>query len=333
MIRVLFIGGTGVISSACTKAAIEKGYDVTLLLRGLTHREIPEQAKIIHADYRDFKAVEKVLNDQPRFDVVVDWIAYTPEQVKFDIELFQGKTSQYIFISSASVYQTPPAILPITESTPLSNPYWHYSQQKIACEELLQQAGKEGFPVTIVRPSHTYDCSKVFLPGGFTTLSRMKNGKKVIIFGDGTSLWTLTHHRDFAAGFTGLLGNHQAIGEAFHITSDNFTSWNQIFEIFAEILNKPLNAVHVTSDTIAAFDPEWAAGWLGDKSISLIFDNSKIKRIVPDFTAKIPLSTGVREMISWHEQNADKTKIDPQLDQLLDQIISVQEGIIKAAQP
>ena len=232
--KVLFIGGTGVISSACSQLAVECGFDLYLLNRGESKREIPKGANVLNADIRDKNSVEKAIGTH-NFDVVVDWIAFTLEHIETDIELFKDRTNQYIFISSASAYQTPPTNLPVTESTPLYNPFWQYSQNKIACEERLIKAYREeNFPVTIVRPSHTYDETMLPLKGRFTVIDRMRKGKKVIVHGDGTSLWTLTHHTDFAKGFVGLLGNSHAVGEAFQITSDEVLTWNQIYELAAQ---------------------------------------------------------------------------------------------------
>ncbi|MGA7304004.1 MAG: NAD-dependent epimerase/dehydratase family protein, partial [Rhodothermales bacterium] len=224
--KVLFIGGTGIISSACSRLAVENGIDLYLLNRGKSIRSVPESATVLNADFYDHDSVRSLLGSQ-RFDVVVDWIAYAPDRIEADLELFRDRTDQYIFISSASAYQTPPESLPVTESTPLDNPFWEYSRNKIACEERLMRAYREvGFPVTIVRPSHTYDATSIPLFGGYTAIDRMRKGKKIVVHGDGTSLWIMTHHRDFAKGFVGLLGNERAIGEAFHITSDEVLTWN-----------------------------------------------------------------------------------------------------------
>jgi len=325
-VRVLFIGGTGVISSACSQLAVERGMELYLLNRGQTSRSIPPGTQIIHGDIRAPESVRSELGDMT-FDVVVDWIAYTPEHVETDIELFQSRTRQYIFISSASAYQTPPARLPVTESTPLDNPFWDYSRAKIACEERLVRAYRDGrFPITIVRPSHTYDRTKLPVFGGYTVIDRMRKGKKVIVHGDGTSLWTLTHHADFAKGFVGLLGNNHAIGEVFHITSDEILTWNQIFETLARAAGAEARLVHVPSDLIAAFDPDWGAGMLGDKSHSMIFDNSKIKSIVPDFAATIPYSWGAEEQIAWYDADPARQVADEKLNRLMDQIIEAYES-------
>jgi nucleoside-diphosphate-sugar epimerase len=325
-LKVLFIGGTGIISSACTQLAIERGIDLTLLNRGQSARPIPETAKILKGDIRNKTSVVQALGNE-MFDVIVDWVAFTPEHIELDLQLFRGRTKQYIFISSASAYQTPPAALPITESTPLSNPYWAYSRAKIACEERLTQAYRQdGFPVTIVRPSHTYDRTMLPVHGRYTVVDRLRKGKKVIVHGDGTSLWTLTHHRDFARGFIGLLGNNHAIGDVFHITSDEFLTWNQIFEIVAQAAGAEAKIVHIPSDFIAAFDREWGAGLLGDKAHSMIFDNSKIKRMVPDYTATTPFVRGAEEILAWHDADPSRVIVDSDKDRLMDKIIEAYES-------
>ncbi|MBN1695547.1 SDR family oxidoreductase [candidate division WOR-3 bacterium] len=320
--RVLFIGGTGVISSACAELAVEKGFELYLLNRGKTKRPVPKKAHILLGDIRDRSSAEAALEGRT-FDVVVNWVAFTPEHIKRDLELFGGRTGQYIFISSASAYQTPPEKLPVTEYTPLSNTYWEYSRNKIACEKRLFQAYRKGhFPITIVRPSHTYDCTMLPMHNKYTLVDRMRKGKKVVVHGDGTSLWVLTHHRDFAKGFVGLLSNNKAIGEAFHITSDELLSWNQIYEIIAHAAGAEARIVHIPSEFIAAFDSEWGASLLGDKSHSMIFDNSKIKRFVPDFTATIPFFTGAQEIISWYNADPSRQVVDKRESEIIDKIIT-----------
>lgn len=324
--KVLFIGGTGVISSACAQLAVERGIDLYLLNRGRSSRSAPEGATILTGDIRNEASAVQALGERT-FDVVVDWIAFTPEHIELDLDLFGDRVGQYVFISSASAYQTPPATLPVTESTPLRNPYWEYSRNKIACEDRLIRAYREdGFPVTIVRPSHTYDRTMLPTHGQYTIVDRMRKGKKVIVHGDGTSLWTLTHHRDFARGFVGLLGNRQAIGDVFHITSDEVLTWNQIFEIVAQAAGAEANIVHIPSDLIAAYDPRWGASLLGDKAHSMIFDNSKIKRTVPDFEATIPFVRGVEEIIAWYDADPVRQRIDEDLDRRMDEIIATYES-------
>lgn len=327
--RVLFIGGTGIISSACAPLAVEKGFDLYLLNRGQTSRPVPESAHILKGDIRNLDSAQKALGDL-NFDVVVDWVAYSPEHIENDLKLFKNRTNQYIFISSASAYQTPPVSLPVTESTPLYNPYWNYSQGKIACEDRLVRAYREeNFPITIVRPSHTYDWTALPFEGRYTVVDRMRKGKKVIVHGDGTSLWVLTHHKDFAKGFVGLLGNSHAISEAFNITSDELLTWNQIFEITAHAAGTEAKIIHIPSDVIAKFNPNWGAGLLGDKAHSMIFDNSKIKRIVPDFTATIPYSLGVKEIIAWYDADPARQVVNKELDKQMDEIIAAYESVIQ----
>ncbi len=320
--KVLFIGGTGVISSACSALAIEQGIDLFLLNRGQSFRPAPLGARLLQADIHDPQSVRLALGDQ-RFDAVVDWIAFTPDQVERDIALFQGITRQYVFISSASAYQTPPAALPVTESTPLSNPYWEYSRNKIACEDALLAAYRQmGFPVTIVRPSHTYDQTMLPARGGYTIIDRMRKGKPVVVHGDGASIWTLTHHRHFAQGFNGLLGNPQAVGQVFHITSDEWLTWDQIYTMIAHAAGCEPDLVHLPSEIIAAYDPEWGASLLGDKAHSMIFDNTKIKRFVPGFdNAFIPFARGVEEIVAWYDADPQRQVINQDFDRLLDRLV------------
>jgi nucleoside-diphosphate-sugar epimerase len=325
--KVLFVGGTGVISSACSRLAVERGIELVLLNRGQTARSVPEGARVLHGDIRDRASVERALGDST-FDVVANWVNFAPEHVEADIELFRGRTGQYIFISSASAYQKPLASLPITESTPLHNPFWAYSRAKAACEERLMRAYREDqFPITIVRPSHTYDRTMVPLLGHYTDIDRMRKGKQVIVHGDGTSLWVLTHHEDFAKGFVGLLGNPHAIGHAFHITSDQVLTWNQIYTILAHAAGVEPQIVHVPSDVIAAFDAEVGASLLGDKAHSVIFDNSKIKRLVPDFAATIPFSQGAEEIVAWYDADPARQVVDERANHLIDSILAAYEAI------
>jgi nucleoside-diphosphate-sugar epimerase len=320
--KVLFIGGTGVISSACSELALARGIELVLLNRGRSVRPVPAGARVLHADIRDPEQARAALTGQA-FDVVVDWIAFTPDQVAADVALFRERTGQYIFISSATVYEKPPRRLPIVEDTPLGNPFWTYAANKIACEELLREAARvEGFPSTIVRPSHTYDRTKLPTLGHYTTVARMRQGKPVVVHGDGTSTWVLTHHRDFAVGFVGLLGNAAAIGEAFHITSDELLTWNQIYTLVGRAAGVEPKLVHIPSDVIARHDPEWGAGLLGDKSHSVIFDNSKIRRFALDFAPAIPFARGVEEIIAWHDADPARQVADARLNALMDTLIA-----------
>ena len=322
-LKVLFIGGTGIISSAGSRRAIATGADLTILNRGTTTvRTVPEGAEVVHADIRDAESVRAALGNRT-FDVVANFIAFTPEHVQTDIDLFRDRVGQYVFISSASAYQTPPARLPIVESTPLRNPYWQYSRNKIACEELLVDAYRSnGFPATIVRPSHTYDATSIPLMGGWTDIDRMRRGQPVVVHGDGTSLWTLTHHDDFAKAFVGLLGHPQAVGDSFQITSDEVLTWNQIYNIMADAAGVQATLVHVASDTIASYDAELGASLLGDRTHSVIFDNTKVKSLVPDYVAAIPFVTGAREIVDWYDADPSRQTVDAHLDALLDKLIA-----------
>ena len=326
-LKVLFIGGSGIISSACSQLAVDSGIELYVLNRGTSsHRPLPPQAITLRADIRDPGSVRDALGDLT-FDAVVDWVAFTPDHVRTDIELFRGRTRQYVFISSASAYQTPPARLPVTESTPLRNPYWQYSRDKIACEDLLVAAYRdEGFPATIVRPSHTYDKTLIPLEGGWTTLARMRAGKEIVVHGDGTSLWTLTHHTDFAKGFVPLLGHPRTLGDAFQITSDDVLTWDQITHALAAALGVEARIVHVPSDAIAAADPDWGAGLLGDKAHSMVFDNSKLRSVVPDYRAVVPFERGAREIVAWYDADPARQAVDARLDALIDDLVTRYRG-------
>ena len=320
-VSVLFIGGTGRISTSCVREAVRQDMDVTVLNRGRTgERTLPPEAALVTGDVNDPQSVREALGGRT-FDAVVNWVNFTPEQVKRDIDLFGGRTGQYLFISSASAYQTPPAYLPVTESTPLRNPFWQYSRDKIACEDLLVKAHRDDdFPATIIRPSHTYDETMLPFDGGWTVVDRMRAGKPIVVHGDGTSLWTITHARDFAVGFTGLLGKTAAIGEAFHITGDEAPTWNQIYGHVAEAAGvADPNLVHVPSDAIAAADPNWGAGLLGDKAHSMVFDNAKVKRLVPEFGLDTtPYRIGAREVIAWYDAHPDHQVVNAEADKLMD---------------
>jgi nucleoside-diphosphate-sugar epimerase len=322
-LRVLYIGGTGIISAACVAESRAAGHEVHVLNRSASaSRPLPSGVVAHHADIRDREAVEAVLGDA-RFDAVVEFVAFLPEHVRADIDLFSGRTDQYVFISSASAYQTPPTHLPVTESTPLANPYWQYSRDKIACEDALMEAYRSRrFPVTIVRPSHTYDPTMVPFDGGWTVIDRMRRGKEVVVPGDGTSLWTITHHTDFARGFVPLLGRHDAIGEAFHITSDEALTWNDIYETMGRAAGVEPRLVHVPSDAVAALDAEWGAALLGDKANSMIFDNSKIRRIAPGFSAAVPFWRGAEEIIAWHDAHPEARVVESELDALMDVLVA-----------
>ncbi|MEX0719260.1 MAG: NAD-dependent epimerase/dehydratase family protein [Balneolaceae bacterium] len=325
--KILFIGGTGNISTSASKRAISQGVDLYLLTRGTTGVKIPG-AKIIEGDIYNEKIQDK-LKDHT-WDVVVNWVAFTPNHIENDIKLFLGKTKQYIFISSASIYQKPTTRHVTTESTPLYNPFWQYSRDKIDCENLLMKTYREqDFPVTIVRPSHTYDNVIPVSIGGwteYTIVDRMKKGKKAIIHGDGTSLWTLTHAEDFAKGFNGLLGHSQAIGHAIQITSDEVLTWNQIYETLADAAGVELNAVHISSEFIGKVEPELKDGLLGDKSHCAIFDNSKIKSLVPEFKATIPFREGIKRTLDWFEAGSERMVVNSETNKKMDKIIEANES-------
>ena len=327
--KVLFIGGTGVISTEVSKLCIQNGIDLYLLNRGKSNKKI-EGVHEITADISNFNECSNLLKEH-NWDVVVNWIAFTTEDIERDLKLFSGKTEQYIFISSATVYQKPPSSPYITESTPLKNPFWQYSRNKIACENKLMESYRDSdFPVTIVRPSHTYDKTIPIAIGGwkeYTAVNRIKNKEKIIVHGDGTSLWTLTHSKDFAKGFVGLLGNQQAIGEAFHITSDEVLTWNQIYETIGKIVGEKPNIVHIPSDFIGKYDDHLRDGLLGDKANSVIFDNSKIKKFVPEYKAVIPFIEGIKQTISWFEEDHTRQIISRESNNLIDKIIADYEKL------
>jgi nucleoside-diphosphate-sugar epimerase len=322
-VKVLFIGGTGFISTAVSRQAIARGFELYLLNRGTRLAHLPGSVSLT-ADIYKLEDVRAVLREL-EFDVVVDWIAYTPDDVKRDLALFRGRAKQYVFISSASVYQKPPAHYLITESTPPHNPYWEYSRNKIACEELLMRAYRdEDFPVTIVRPSLTYDPNFPIAIGGwgcYTLADRMKRGWPIIVHGDGSSLWVVTHADDFGRGFLGLMGNGRALGHAFHITSDEVLTWDQIYQTIAEALGVEAKIVHIPSDFIARVAPQMAGSLLGDKTWSTVFDNSKIKAFVPDFQAAIPFREGIRRTLAWFAADERRQRIDEAVHAEMDQIL------------
>jgi nucleoside-diphosphate-sugar epimerase len=333
--KVLFIGGTGTISAAISRRVLELGWELTLLNRGGRNTIFEGPVKEIICNIDDeAEAAEKLKGLE--FDAAADFISFTRDQAERDYRLLKGRTAQYIAISSASAYQKPLSDYRITESTPLANPFWQYSRNKIAMEEFLASRYRDdGFPVTIVRPSHTYDERTVPLgvhgrKGSFQVLKRILEGKKVIIHGDGTSLWTLTHHSDFAAGFTGLIGNIHAIGETVQITSDESLTWNQIYGIIAAALDRPLRALHVSSDFLAqAGEYDFAGGLLGDKAHSVVFDNSKLKRLVPGFYAKVRADRGLRETVNHILSHRECQVPDSEFDAWCDRLIHVQEKALE----
>lgn len=329
MKKALFIGGTGTISSAITRlVAAQPDWELTLLNRGLRNNDIPAGVKTIQADIRTDDVRSLIGNEV--YDVVAEFIAFEPEHVERDFEIFGDHAHQYIFISSASAYQKPPRHYVITEATPLENPYWEYSRKKKACEEVLREhAETDGFPVTIVRPSHTY-CERS-IPvgvhgdnGSWQVVKRMMEGKPVIVHGDGSSLWTLTHNTDFARGFFGLMGNVRAVGETFHITSDESLTWNQIYEALAEALGVELHTCHVPSDLLAASTVyDMTGNLLGDKANTVVFDNSKLKQVVPDFEARIPYRDGVKMALEYILQHEECQRLDPAFDAWCDNVVRI----------
>ncbi len=330
--RALFIGGTGVISAASTELAAARGIDLTILTRGRREQPLPPGVKTLVADIENPVEAARSLGDSV-FDVVVDWIAFTPGQIERDIELFRGRTRQYIFISSASAYQKPPSHYLITESTPLANPFWQYSRDKIACEDRLMRAYREeSFPVTIVRPSLTFGDTQIALAvnswaKSYTVIDRMRRGKKVIVPGDGTSLWVITHNTDFAKGFVGLMGHEQSIGHAFHITTDEVMCWDQFYRITAQAAGAEPHLIHIASDLIAKHIPEKLGSLVGDKAASVVFDNSKIKQFVPDFRATVPFAEGIRRTLAWFDADAVRREVDAHADAAYDKLIAAYETI------
>lgn len=321
--RVLFIGGSGFISTAVSRQAISKGFELYVLNRGLNPVHLAGCHHLI-ADIHKPEEMLTALKDM-NFDVVVDWLAYGPEDIERDLELFRGRVGHFVFISSASAYQKPPANYLINESTPLSNPYWLYSRNKIACEERLMQAYREeGFPVTIVRPSLTYDTNLPIAIGGrgcYTLADRLKKGLPIIVHGDGSSLWVVTHAEDFGRGLLGLFGNPQTLGHAFHITSDEVLTWDQIYKMIARALGVEANIVHIPSDFIASVAPRFSGSLLGDKTWSVVFDNSKIKTFVPDFHACIPLWDGINRTLAWFDADESRRFINESVNAEMDLIL------------
>jgi nucleoside-diphosphate-sugar epimerase len=322
-LRALIIGGNGIISSSVSRLAVQRGFEVTLLNRGQSDTRPPiDGVRRLTGDASDAASIAAAIGAED-FDVVVNFRSFLATQVRADIELFAGRTAQYVYISSASAYQKPVAHLPITESTPLYNPFWQYSRDKIASEDALVAAYREhGFPVTIVRPSHTYDETLIPIEGGWTMLDRMRRGLPVLVHGDGTSLWTLTHARDFAVGFVGLLGNPVAVGDTFQITSDFVYPWDAIYRMLGAALGVEPQLVHVASETIARAIPEWGPGLLGDKSHSVIFDNSKLRSVVPDFNPTTTFAQGAREITDWYDADASRRVVDSALNAQVDALVA-----------
>lgn len=325
--KALFIGGTGIISNACVKLAAEKEMEVTVLCRGNSLDNLPEEVKVLKADIKNEEEVESALKNQ-KFDVVADFVSFTEEDAKRNHRIFSNKTKQYIFISSASAYEKPSKNLVITENTPLENPFWEYSRNKIKAEEFLIKQYKEtGFPVVIVRPSHTYCERKVPVAihgknGSHQILKRIKEGKPIIVHGDGESVWTMTHSKDFAKGFVGLFGNEKANGEAFHITADESLSWNEIYKTIADEMKCDIKIKHITSDDLAVLGEKYdlKGTLLGDKATSVYFDNSKIKKFVPEFSCEISMQEGLREAVRYALDQEEQWRLDLEFEQWCNQI-------------
>lgn len=321
MTSILYIGGTGTISAACVRRSVARGDEVTVLNRGTARRPLPDEVEVVQADVRDGDAVRSALQGR-QFDVVAEFLAFTPDHVAADLELFEGRTGQYVFISSASAYEKPPRRVPVTESTPLRNPFWAYSRDKIACEDVLVAAHRErGLPVTIVRPSHTYDERLLPTLGGWTDIARMREGRPVIVHGDGTTQWTITHSDDFAVAFTALLANPAAIGDSFTITGTHAPTWNQIYGWLADAAGvaEP-NLVHVASETIAAFAPDLGPTLIGDKAHSMVFDNSKITALAPEFRTTITFDEGARRILAHYDAHPEDQRVDADRDAVFDRI-------------
>lgn len=333
--KILMIGGTGTISTAITRQLAETGHEVYLLNRGTRSSEVPENINSIIVDINDEKKVAQLLDDM-YFDAVCEFIGFVPEQLERDYRLFKDKAKQYIYISSASAYHKPVKDYRITEATTLANPYWEYSRNKIACEEYLMKLYREeGFPVTIVRPSHTYDLRSVPMGvhghnGSWQVLKRMLEGKPVIIHGDGTSLWTITSNEDFAKGYIGLIGNPHAIGEAFQITSDESVTWTQIYKIVADVLGVELKPYYVASEFLAAVsDYDFTGSLIGDKACTVVFDNTKLKNAVPGFVATVRAEQGLRKTVENVLANKELQVEDPEFDVWCDKVIEKLEAVKK----
>ncbi|MFZ5494243.1 MAG: NAD-dependent epimerase/dehydratase family protein [Verrucomicrobiota bacterium] len=333
--KILFIGGSGVISRAVTEQTISAGHELWLLNRG-QHRPVAG-ARTIIADMTDVAGARTALAGHT-WDVVVEWIAFGPEDIRRDVDLFRGRTKQYVFISSASIYQKPHPGGVITEATPRANPHWEYSRKKIAAELELESAGKAfGFPYTIVRPSLTYGDDQIPLvlnawAHPWTAIDRMRRDAPLIIPGDGTSVWTITHNSDFATGLTGLLGHPEAVGEAFHITSDEALPWNRYFELTAAAAGVAApKFVHIASDFIIACVPAVEGTLLGDKAVSAVFDNSKLRRLVPGFAARTPFAEGIKRTLAWFEADPARQTIDAEMNRRWDKLIAAYERGLAAA--
>ncbi len=335
--KVLFVGGTGLISSACSRLAVERGIELHLLTRGQGPAPVEGAIRLV-ADARNEAAVARALAGQ-RFDAVVDWIAFTPDDIERDLRLFGGRVDQLVFISSASAYQKPLGHWLLREDSPLANPFWDYARDKIACEDRLLRAFRDdGFPVTIVRPSLTYGDTQVPLVVNswempYTAIARMRGGKPLIVPGDGTSLWTITHNSDFAVGLVGLLGQRAAIGHAFNIMSDEVLTWDEIYRQTAAAAGVEIRLVHIASDFIAACLPEMTGTLLGDKAVSAVFDTTKIRRFVPAFRPATTFAEGIRRTVAWFDADPARQRVDGALDARWDRLLEAYEhGLANAVE-
>jgi nucleoside-diphosphate-sugar epimerase len=322
--RVLFLGGTGNISTACVEHALARGHGVGILTRGQRPSPFGPWVEVLHGDRDDPAALGKAA--EGRWDAVVDFLAYTPAQVDLAVDAFAGRTGQYVFIGTVATYDKPNAPLPFTEDAPLANPHWEYARLKIACERRVREAHRErALPITIVRPSYTY--GPTWIPSGFggqdyTVVDRMRRGLPVVCHGDGTALWGMTHSSDFAVGLVGLLGRPEAIGEAFHVTTDEVLTWNAIYETIARAAGAEARLVHVPSALIAAIVPDRGASLLGDKAHSSVFDNAKVRRIVPEFQPKVTFAEGVARSIAWFDEDPARRVVSPAANENIERVLA-----------
>jgi nucleoside-diphosphate-sugar epimerase len=321
---ILFLGGTGVISTASVRLAVERGHRVTVLNRGrTTSRPLPDGVETLVGDVADPASVDAAVGGRS-FDVVAQFRAFTPDTVRGALARFAGRTGQYVFVSSASAYQKPPASIPVTESTPLKNPFWQYSRDKIACEDVLVSAYRDDdLPMTIVRPSHTYDDTLLPTTGGWTDIARMRAGRPVVVHGDGTTPWTLTHTDDFAVGFVGLLGRPEALGNAYTITGESAPTWNQVYTWLGRAAGVEPELVHVPSERIAKELPDVGPGLVGDKAHAMLFDTTKLRRLVPEFTTTVPYAVGARRQIAWYDAHPEAQQVDADLDAAFDRLAAL----------
>jgi nucleoside-diphosphate-sugar epimerase len=330
--KLLFLGGTGNISTACVERALAEGHEVAMLNRGQRPSPFGRRVMVVHGERDDARRLQEVAR-ATRYDALIDFLGYRPEQVEAVLSAFEGRVGQYIFISTAAVYARHTAHHVLTEETPLGNPYWEYGRLKIACEELLLRAHRDhGFPVTIVRPSYTY--GETWIPSGFggqdyTVVNRMRSGQPIVCHGDGTGLWTMTASADFAIGLVGLLGQPQALGEAFHITSDEVLTWRAVYHAIARAAGCEVELVHVPSELIARFYPERGGSLLGDKAWSVVFDNTKIKRFVPGYAARILFAEGIARSLAWYDADPARRVVNEEMNGRIDRLIAAQRRALE----